>query len=367
MPLLMRPASRFAAIIIVMLATGATAAAQTSVTLAWDPNTETNIAGYAIYYGTSAGNWPTAVNVGNVTQTTVSGLTRGQTYYFIARAYNTDGAYSGPSVEVTAQIPYIDGTVSPTAPGLELMFQHTDGRLASMRFQGFTQVGLTEMVPTVAGDPLWKVVGLADFNRDGRRDILWQHENTALLAIWLMNGTALVDGAMVNPSSPGDVNWRVAAVGDLDGDGNPDIVFRHRVSDDMAVWFLNGFNLRDGSMLTPSRVVDRAWRIMSAADLDGDGKADLLWQHTDGSLAAWLMNGSYLKDGAQLFPNRVTDPAWTLMGTGQANTDGKADLVWRHSQSGALAVWLMDRFWLVDGAGLTTLPMGAGWRLVGSR
>jgi hypothetical protein len=28
-----------------------------------------------------------------------------------------------------------------------------------------------------------------------------------------------------------------------------------------------------------------------AADFDGDGKADILWQNTDGSLAIWLMDG----------------------------------------------------------------------------
>ena len=367
MSLHLRIASRLAAIVVVIMATASLAAAQTSVTLAWNANTEPDIAGYTIYYGTTSGNWPTSVDVGNVTQYTVNDLTRGSTFYFVVRAYNTEGLYSGPSAEVSAQIPYIDGTVAPTAPGLELIYQHSDGRLASLRFQGFTQVGLAEVVPTSSGDPLWKVVGLGDFNRDGRRDILWQHENSGLLAIWLMNGSVLLDGAMVNPSSPGDVNWRVAAVGDLDGDGGPDIVFRHRVSDDMGVWFLNGFNLREGSMLSPSRVVDRKWRIMAAADLDGDSKADLLWQHTDGSLAAWLMNGAVLKDGAQLFPNRVSDPAWTLMGAGHGNSDGKADLVWRHSQTGAVAIWLMDRFWLVDGAGLTMLPMSNNWRLVGTR
>jgi hypothetical protein len=349
------------------LATVATAAAQTSVTVAWNANTEPDLAGYVLDYGTASGNWPNSVNVGNVTQHTVNGLTRGLTYYFVLRAYNTDGLYSGPSVEVSAQIPYLDGQSSPTAAGLELLYQHKDGRLMSVRFTQFTQQGIAEFVSTSAGDPLWKVVGLGDFNKDGRRDILWQHENTALLAIWLMNGTTLLDGAMINPSNPGDVNWRVAAVGDLDGDGYPDIIFRHRVTDDMAAWFLNGFNLRDGSLLSPARVVDRAWKIMSAADLDGDRKADLLWQHTDGSLAAWLMNGPVLKDGAQLFPNRVDDPAWKLSGTGQGNSDGMADLVWRHSQTNATAIWLMDRFWLLDGAGLKMFPVGSEWTLVGTR
>jgi hypothetical protein len=32
-------------------------------------------------------------------------------------------------------------------------------------------------------------------------------------------------------------------------------------------------------------------------DLDGDGKADIVWQNADGSVAAWLMNGTTMTSG----------------------------------------------------------------------
>jgi hypothetical protein len=38
-----------------------------------------------------------------------------------------------------------------------------------------------------------------------------------------------------------------------------------------------------------------------AADFNGDGKADLLWQGTDGSLAIWLMNGPTCLSGAGIY------------------------------------------------------------------
>jgi membrane-bound lytic murein transglycosylase B len=44
-----------------------------------------------------------------------------------------------------------------------------------------------------------------------------------------------------------------------------------------------------------------SWTPVRAADFNGDGKADILWQNTDGSLAIWLMNGGASLGGAQIY------------------------------------------------------------------
>ena len=76
--------------------------------LSWTPpttNTDgsqlTNLAGYKIYYGTSSGHYTQSVNAGNVTSYTITNLTDGVKYYFAATAYNTAGAESGYSNEVS--------------------------------------------------------------------------------------------------------------------------------------------------------------------------------------------------------------------------------------------------------------------------
>jgi len=72
--------------------------------LAWDPNAESNLAGYKVYVGTASSVYGTPVDVGLVTTFEVINLTKGQTYYFAVTAYNSAGE-SGDSNEVSKTIP----------------------------------------------------------------------------------------------------------------------------------------------------------------------------------------------------------------------------------------------------------------------
>jgi len=64
-------------------------------------NSESNLAGYRIHYGTASSSYTVHLDVHNVTTYTVTGLTAGQTYYFAASAYNTSGNESGYSNPVS--------------------------------------------------------------------------------------------------------------------------------------------------------------------------------------------------------------------------------------------------------------------------
>jgi len=44
------------------------------IRLAWDPNTESDLAGYKVYYGTTSGKYGTPIDAGNVTTYTLTGL-----------------------------------------------------------------------------------------------------------------------------------------------------------------------------------------------------------------------------------------------------------------------------------------------------
>ena len=78
-----------------------------------------------------------------------------------------------------------------------------------------------------------------------------------------------------------------------------------------------------------------------AYDFDGNGISDLLWRDTQtGDLAIWLMDGTARPGKTFVFPR--VDPSWQIAGVGDLDGDSKADLVWRNTQSGGVAEWLMD-------------------------
>ena len=54
------------------------------------------------------------------------------------------------------------------------------------------------------------MVGLADLNQDGQRDLLFQHNVTGDLAVWFMSGTTMQSAQSLNPQNPGGT-WKVVA------------------------------------------------------------------------------------------------------------------------------------------------------------
>src|SRR4030042_4199018 len=74
------------------------------IRIAWDPNSEPDLAGYKVYYGTASGvyNGPgSPMNVGNVNSYRLLDLNPGQIYFIALKAYDTFGNESGYSNEVS--------------------------------------------------------------------------------------------------------------------------------------------------------------------------------------------------------------------------------------------------------------------------
>src|ERR1035441_9995387 len=79
--------------------------ATSSVTLAWDPNSGTDIiTNYNIYYGAASATYTNTVAAATNTMVTISNLVDGTTYYFAATAVDTTGLESDYSTEISALI-----------------------------------------------------------------------------------------------------------------------------------------------------------------------------------------------------------------------------------------------------------------------
>jgi len=70
--------------------------------LAWNPNSEPDLAGYRIYYGTSPGHYTDLVDVGDATFAQITGLSEETEYFLSLTAYDIYGNESDFSVEVSA-------------------------------------------------------------------------------------------------------------------------------------------------------------------------------------------------------------------------------------------------------------------------
>ena len=87
--------------------TAPAATATASASFQWDPNTETDLAGYKIYQGTSSGQYglPIATLAANNTSYEATGLQKGGTYFFVVTAFDTSGNEGSLSDELTIPIP----------------------------------------------------------------------------------------------------------------------------------------------------------------------------------------------------------------------------------------------------------------------
>lgn len=83
-----------------------------SVQVSWNANTESDLAGYYLYYGTQSGVYGTKIDVGNAV-TYQFNAQAGTTYYLAITAYDTSGNESGYSSEVNVYVPVPD-TTPPT-------------------------------------------------------------------------------------------------------------------------------------------------------------------------------------------------------------------------------------------------------------
>jgi hypothetical protein len=241
---------------------------------------------------------------------------------------------------------------------IDLLWRHvTSGQLAAWYMNGAAFVSSVGI--STVSDLNWQVAGVADFNNNGKPDILWRHASTGQVALWYMNGASYASSTGI---ATVDTNWQIAGVADFNDDGKPDILWRHAITGTVALWVMNGTSIVSAAGI--ATVGDLNWQIVGVADFTADGKPDILWRNqATGEIAIWYMDGANL-----LYPRAVAtigDLSWQISGVADFNADGKPDVLWRNTSTGQIALWYMNGPVFTSSAGIATIP--TDWQIVAPR
>jgi uncharacterized repeat protein (TIGR01451 family) len=212
----------------------------------------------------------------------------------------------------------------------------------------------------IGGEPNgWVLVGAADFDGNGVPDLVWEYMPTGQVTVNYYGGpggTTLLGWNWLNET--GDPGWTVVAVADMNGDGVPDLIWQNNTTNQVTVNYYGGAG---GATLTAWNWLNiggepAGWHVVAAADFDGNGTPDLVWQYAPtrqvsvnyygGTGGATYQGWSWL--------NAAGVPGWTVVGANDFNGDGVPDLVWQNDATAQVTVNYYG------GAGGTTL-IGWNW------
>jgi hypothetical protein len=140
------------------------------------------------------------------------------------------------------------------------------------------------------GPNAWKVAAVADFTGDNKVDILWQQDNGGFTVLWKLNGTVVdLVGSKALPAMA--ASFAVAGTGDFNGDGIKDVVWRDNAANITRFWSFNTSGTPVQTADNGALVGGSNFQIQGIADINGDGKSDILWRDQgSGRTVLWNLN-----------------------------------------------------------------------------
>ena len=224
----------------------------------------------------------------------------------------------------------------------DVLWRDTSGNI-SIWFMNGAAVGSEAAVGNLASN--WTLYGVGDLNGDGKGDLLWRDSGTGTVAVWFMNGASVASTTSFGPVAS---NWTLL------GDGNGGILWRDSAGD-IALWVVQNGQVTGSHGLGN---VSSNFFVQAVGDFNGDGFPDILWRDTNsGALSIWFTNGSAVTSGA---PVGTLPSNWNVVQVGDYNGDGLSDILLLDS-AGDLAVWLMNGATVSSALGIGNV--GTTWQV----
>ena len=185
----------------------------------------------------------------------------------------------------------------------------------------------------------WRTLAFTDISGDAKADILFFNAQTSQIAAWILDGPAISSGAVLGALT----GAKPLGVGDFDGDGMRDILWR-KANGEIWAWMLEGTAIRQNSRVENfAATIGTVWQVPIIADFDGDEKDDVIWRNTtNGMVTSWLMDGPRRVNSAVLHAGIPLD--WAIEASPDLDGDGRRDLLWRSRSTGTTALWRMENY-----------------------
>jgi Matrixin len=225
---------------------------------------------------------------------------------------------------------------------------------------------------------------VGDFDGDGNTDLLWRNVTNGDVAIWLMNGSTILNTGVVSHPA---MTWRIVTLADLTSQGKTGIVWLNLSTGGYAIWYLNGTSLESSSTVnlpvggypvvffgnvehlgqtdavqwspssgslvmsrgvnsldfsqTSQTIVSTDWALVGLADVQGNGSRELVWRsQSTGKVAIWFLTTNFQLSSSVVVG--ALSASWSLRGIGRFNGSTNDNLLWQNSVTGEVAIWNLN-------------------------
>lgn len=144
-------------------------------------------------------------------------------------------------------------------------------------------------------------VGAADFNGDGKADVAVA-STTGVVSVLLGDGMGKLSPGPGSPFAAGGTTPAALAVGDLNADGKADVAVANRGSANVSVLFGDGAGALRAAPQSPYATGGTAPGALAVGDVDSDGQNDLVAANATSGNVSVLLNGAASPGALVSFP-----------------------------------------------------------------